>query len=290
MDIAIALPGHNLLASNGAKNLAEKVWEVIQTSSLVYPLSGLFVGLIVGLTGVGGGSLMTPLLMAFGIHPATAVGSDLLYAAATKTVGTAAHATTKTVDWTIVRRLALGSVPATIIMMWVLAHVGTTSPQMAHAIKFVLGIALLLTAVSIFFRVRLLRFVEQRLGSPSDRNAAILTVISGATLGVLVSLSSVGAGAVGVTVLLMLYPRIPLARIVGSDIAHAVPLTLLAGAGHWWLGDVNWALVASLLTGSIPGILAGSFLAPRLPETGLRPALAAILLIVGANLVNIRIF
>jgi uncharacterized membrane protein YfcA len=156
-----------------------------------------------------------------------------------------------------------------------------------HVIKFVLGIALVLTAISIIFRRQVVDFLTRQFGEPSDRRAAQLTVVSGLTLGILVSLSSVGAGAVGVTVLILLYPRVPLARIVGSDIAHAVPLTLIAGAGHWMLGDVNWTLLGSLLLGSIPGIIAGSYLAPRLPERGLRPALATVLLVVGANLLKV---
>jgi uncharacterized membrane protein YfcA len=263
---------------------------MIQTSSLVYPLSGLLVGLIVGLTGVGGGSLMTPLLLAFGVHPTTAVGTDLLYAATTKTVGTAAHNAGETVDWKIVRRLCIGSVPGTLVTMYVLSHIGAQSPAVTETIKFVLGVALLLTAVSIFLRSQIAAFVARRFGEPSDRNAFILTAISGLILGILVSLSSVGAGAIGVTVLMLLYPRVPIVKIVGSDIAHAVPLTLLAGAGHWLLGDINWSLLGALLIGSIPGILAGSYIAPRLPEYGLRPALGAVLLLVGANLVHIRIF
>ena len=256
-----------------------------------YVVSGLLVGLAVGVTGVGGGSLMTPLLvLVFGIHASTAVGTDLLYAAATKTVGTAVHNAGETVDWRIVRRLCIGSVPGTLITMYVLSHIGAQSKEVTETIKFVLGVALLLTAVSIFLRAQLAAFVEQRFGHPSDRNAAILTTLSGLTLGILVSLSSVGAGAIGVTVLILLYPKIPLVKIVGSDIAHAVPLTLLAGAGHWVLGDINWALLGSLLIGSIPGILAGSYIAPRMPEYSLRPALGAVLLVVGANLVRFRIF
>jgi uncharacterized membrane protein YfcA len=263
---------------------------VISLSSLIYPLSGVLVGMLVGLTGVGGGSLMTPLLLAFGVHPTTAVGTDLLYAAATKTVGTGVHHAGGTVDWKIVRRLSMGSVPMTALSLFVLSHIGTQSPAMTEAIKLILGIGLLLTAVSIFLRRHLADFVARRFGAPSDGRAAWLTVLAGAILGVLVSLSSVGAGAVGVTVLILLYPELPLARIVGSDIAHAVPLTLIAGAGHWLLGDVNPSLLGALLCGSIPGILAGSWLARRLPEYGLRPALATVLLLVGANLVRVRLF
>jgi uncharacterized membrane protein YfcA len=260
---------------------------VIQASSFVYPLSGLLVGTIVGLTGVGGGSLMTPLLLAFGIHPTMAVGTDLLYAAATKTVGTAVHNASDTVDWRIVRRLAAGSVPGTALTMLALSHIGAQSKEVTDTIKLVLGVALVLTAISIFFRRFMVDWISRHAGEPSERTAARLTVFSGLILGILVSLSSVGAGAVGVTVLILLYPRVPLVRIVGSDIAHAVPLTFIAGSGHWLLGDVNFTLLGSLLIGSIPGILAGSYLAPRLPESGLRPALATVLLVVGANLIKI---
>jgi uncharacterized membrane protein YfcA len=259
----------------------------IEPSSFVYPLSGLLVGTVVGLTGVGGGSLMTPILLAVGIHPTMAVGTDLLYAAATKSVGTAMHSTSRTVDWTIVRRLATGSIPGTTLTILALSTLGTQSRQVTHAIQLVLGIALVLTAVSLIFRKQLVEFIACKFGAPSEQLAARLTMVSGLVLGILVSLSSVGAGAIGVTVLILLYPRVKLATIVGSDIAHAVPLTLIAGAGHWLLGDVNWALLGSLLIGSIPGIIAGSYLAPRLPERGLRPALAAVLLVVGCNLLKV---
>jgi uncharacterized membrane protein YfcA len=258
---------------------------MINTTSLVYPISGLLVGVLVGLTGVGGGSLMTPLLLAFGVHANTAVGTDLLYAATTKSVGTLVHNASETVDWKIVRRLALGSVPTTALTLLALSALGAQSKGVTHAISFVLGIALLLTAIAIFMRRALVDWISQRYGDPSEKTAQTLTIVSGAVLGVLVSLSSVGAGALGVTVLILLYPGVKLVKIVGSDIAHAVPLTLIAGAGHWFLGDVNWHLLGSLLMGSIPGILIGSFLAPRLPETGLRPVLASVLLLVGGKLV-----
>ena len=254
--------------------------------ALAYPFLGFAVGLIVGLTGVGGGSLMTPLLVLFfGIHPTQAVGTDLLYAAATKSVGTLVHSASSTVDWRIVRRLAYGSVPATAATLLLLGHFGPENARVIHAITFSLGIALLLTAITILFRSFIIDNLARRLGEPSDRLASVLTTVSGVILGVLVSLSSVGAGALGVTVLIVLYPRIKLARIVGSDIAHAVPLTLLAGLGHWRLGDVDTHLLGQLLIGSIPGILLGSYLSPRMPEGGLRPVLAAVLFLVGGKLV-----
>jgi uncharacterized membrane protein YfcA len=203
---------------------------MINTTSLVYPISGLLVGVLVGLTGVGGGSLMTPLLLAFGVHANTAVGTDLLYAATTKSVGTLVHNASETVDWKIVRRLALGSVPTTALTLLALSALGAQSKGVTHAISFVLGIALLLTAIAIFMRRALVDWISQRYGDPSEKTAQTLTIVSGAVLGVLVSLSSVGAGALGVTVLILLYPGVKLVKIVGSDIAHAVPLTLIAGA------------------------------------------------------------
>jgi uncharacterized membrane protein YfcA len=253
---------------------------------LLHAFSGLVVGFLVGLTGVGGGSLMTPVLvLLFGIHATTAVGTDLLYAAATKTVGTVVHNAERAVDWTIVRRLATGSVPATLLTLLVLHYLGNRNPTVSHAVTYVLGVALLLTSLSVLFRGWILRTATKRIGIPTPEQAALLTVVSGVVLGVLVSLSSVGAGAIGVTVLLLLYPQVPLVRVVGSDIAHAVPLTLIAGMGHWAMGDVNWGLFGGLLLGSIPGIIAGSLLAAHVPERGLRPILAGVLLVVGGRLV-----
>ncbi len=253
----------------------------------LYSLSGLVVGMLVGLTGVGGGSLMTPLLvLVFGVHPATAVGTDLLYAAATKSVGTAVHGFSGTIDWRLVRRLATGSVPATIATVLVVYLLGgTRGGHLGGLISFVLGLAVLLTAVLLLSRNWLLRVVGARIGADGPRNAPALTVLTGAVLGVLVTLSSVGAGALGTVVLFLLYPRMPTARIIGSDIAHAVPLTLLAGAGHLLLGSVNWHLLLSLLTGSIPGIIIGSLIAVRVPDAVVRPALACVLLLVGSRLV-----
>jgi hypothetical protein len=252
----------------------------------LYAISGLLVGALVGLTGVGGGSLMTPLLvLVFGIHPSTAVGTDLLYAAATKSVGTAVHGASGTVDWGIVGRLAAGSVPATVATLFILAHVEKQMGVANHVITLVLGMALIVTAIAILFRRMILEFFKARVGSLDAGRATGFTVLLGAVLGVLVSLSSVGAGAIGVTVLLILYPNLPAGKLVGSDIAHAVPLTLIAGFGHWLIGSVDLRLLASLLTGSIPGIIVGSLIASRVPDRVLRPILASTLALVGGKLV-----
>ena len=251
-----------------------------------YMLSGFFVGLLVGQTGVGGGSLMTPILvLLFGVHPATAVGTDLLYASATKSVGTLVHGLNHTVEWRIVRRLASGSVPATILTLLAISRFNIGGAGSGKVISLVLGIMLLLTAAALIFRRQFLALVGPALDRVSPVRAARLTVVTGAILGALVTLSSVGAGALGVTALLLLYPRVSMARIVGSDIAHAVPLTLVAGAGHWWLGSVNLPLLVSLLSGSIPGIVLGSYLSTRVPDAVLRPLLAAVLCLVGGRLV-----
>jgi uncharacterized membrane protein YfcA len=251
----------------------------------LYTVSGFVVGALVGFTGVGGGSLMTPLLvLLFGIHPATAVGTDLLYAGLTKIGGSIVHGCNGAIDWRVTRRLASGSVPAAALSLLALASFGVDAKGTSVAITTTLGFALILTAVTLLFRRRLLKVVVSFFNKRTDGQIAALTVVLGAVLGVLVSISSVGAGAIGVTALLMLYPKMPTVRIVGSDIAHAVPLTLVAGAGHWWLGSVDWQLLVSLLLGSMPGIAIGSHFASRVPERVLRPLLAGTLALVGGKL------
>jgi uncharacterized membrane protein YfcA len=259
---------------------------LLQAISGLYAASGFVVGMLVGLTGVGGGSLMTPLLvLLFKFHPATAVGTDLLYAAATKTVGSAVHGWRNTIEWPVVRRLAYGSVPGAAVTLLALSYLGAQSKAQAAVITTVLGVALLLTSATVLFRPQILAFAQKRLREPSPGRVAVLTVITGLILGVLVSLTSVGAGALGVTALLLLYPRLPTVRVVGSDIAHAVPLTLVAGLGHWMIGTVDGHLLVSLLCGSIPGIICGSLLATRAPDMLLRPILAITLILVGGRLV-----
>jgi uncharacterized membrane protein YfcA len=252
----------------------------------IYAASGLAVGLLVGFTGVGGGSLMTPLLvLVFGVHPATAVGTDLLYAGLTKICGSAVHGSNGAIDWRVTRRLALGSIPAAAATLWLLSRFGVNSQGASAAITTTLGFALILTAVTLVFRRRFIALAGLVLDNRTDGEIAALTVALGLILGILVSISSVGAGAIGATALIMLYPKMPIVRIVGSDIAHAVPLTLLAGAGHWWLGSVDWSLLVSLLVGSIPGIMIASHFAARVPDRVLRPLMAGTLALVGGRLV-----
>jgi uncharacterized membrane protein YfcA len=251
----------------------------------LYSLAGVLVGMLVGVTGVGGGSLMTPILvLLFGFHPVTAVGTDLLYAAATKSVGTVVHGRHGSVDWQVVRRLAIGSVPATLLTLAVLARAGAVTRDTGSLVTTALGIALVLTGVAILFRTRIVARLSPWFDRVGEQRIAGSTVVLGAVLGVLVSLTSVGAGALGMTALLVLYPRLPVRTLVGSDIAHAVPLTLIAGAGHLWLGAVDGWLLLSLLLGSIPGIIAGGLIAARVSERVLVPILALTLAIVGVKL------
>jgi len=259
------------------------VWsELLQWPFVV---SGLLVGGMVGLTGVGGGSLMTPLLvLLFGIHPATAVGTDLFYAGLTKIAGSTVHGANKAIDWKVVLRLAAGSAPAALLTLLGLSHLGFKSGHAGSAITIALGIALLLTAISLLFRPWLVARMAPKFDALSDRAIGAFTVALGVVLGVLVTISSVGAGAIGVTVLLMLYPRMPTLRIIASDIVHAVPLTLIAGAGHWAMGSVDWTMLVSLLCGSIPGVAVASAFASKAPDKLLRGLLAGVLVLVGMRL------
>ena len=250
-----------------------------------YALAGFAVGMLVGMTGVGGGSLMTPLLiLLFGIHPVVAVGTDLLHAAVTKTAGSFVHGLNRTIDWQIVRRLAAGSIPMTVVTIAALSVLDINGTAAQDLVNAVLTLALVATAVTLVFRDWIAARSAARFGVLPPRQGAALTVIVGAVLGTIVSISSVGAGAIGVTCLVLLYPKLPTARIVGSDIAHAVPLTLAAGIGHWVLGSINLSVFACLIVGSVPGILLGSYVAIRIPEKALRFVLAATLIAVATKL------
>ncbi|HLX15347.1 MAG TPA: sulfite exporter TauE/SafE family protein [Bradyrhizobium sp.] len=253
----------------------------------LYVVSGFSVGVLVGMTGVGGGSLMTPLLiLLFGVHPATAVGTDLLYAAATKAGGGIVHGWARSIHWPAVLRLACGSIPASVLTLLVLWELDLATEAARSLVNSVLCFALLLTAVSLIFRKAVVETLRGRLERYDATTIARATVLVGAGLGVLVSISSVGAGAVGVTALLLLYPQLPMSRIVGSDIAHAVPLTLIAGIGHWAMGATDWQLMGVLLIGSLPGIVIGSYCASRVPETALRLLLATTLILVAGKLAS----
>ncbi|MEB0040130.1 MULTISPECIES: sulfite exporter TauE/SafE family protein [unclassified Pseudomonas] len=250
-------------------------------------LAGLTVGFIVGMTGVGGGSLMTPILLWFGINPATAVGTDLLYAAITKSGGVLVHRKNKNIDWAVTGWLTLGSVPAVVLTLWYLSSLHTAPQTMNALIKQALGFVLLVTALAIFFKKQLLEFSHKRAGgdySLSGTRLNTLTVITGLILGTMVALTSIGAGALGTVALFILYPFLPTRRLVGTEIAHAVPLTLVAGLGHASMGNMDWHVLGFLLMGSLPGIYIGSQLTGRISDNLLRPCLAVMLACIGYNL------
>jgi len=255
---------------------------------LLHAASGLLVGVLVGLTGVGGGSLMAPILiLLLGVAPTTAVGTDLWFAAITKSFGGAVHHAYGEPDWQVVRRLAMGSLPASALTLYIIsqAHIG---PLKQGLVMEALGVVLILTAIATM-SWNLVRGAALRLetggGGRYRRLQPGLTVVAGAVLGITVSMTSVGAGALGATMLLALYPlRMNPARLVGTDIVHAVPLTIVAGLGHFWLGNVNFPLLGSLLVGSIPGILVGSFLATRVSGNIIRPVLASVLVASGLKM------
>ena len=249
-------------------------------------VSGFGVGAIVGMTGVGGGSLMTPLLMGvFKLNPAVAIGTDLWFAALTKTSGSIAHHRHGHVDYKITGLMLAGSIPAALVTIALMHWTGITKGW-AVALTFSLGIALLLTAVTVAYRQAWQKVgLKLEAWIPPSRKPW-LTVISGLLLGVLVSLSSIGAGAIGATLILILYPRLPTQRLVGTDIAHAVPLTLVAGIGHATLGNVNWGLLAALLIGSIPGIWLGAKLTKTMPERITRALLCVSLVTAGLKVIH----
>lgn len=259
----------------------------MDVGSFGFTLAGLIVGFIVGMTGVGGGSLMTPILLWFGINPATAVGTDLLYAAITKASGVWVHGRNKNIDWKITGWLSLGSVPAAALTLWFLSTLHADTSALNAIIKQGLAVVLILTALAILFKSRLQAFASKHAGDHyhlRDRTLNILTVITGVVLGVMVTLTSIGAGALGTVALFLLYPFLVTRRLVGTEIAHAVPLTLVAGLGHAGMGNMDWSLLGYLLLGSLPGIYLGSHLTGRISDRVLRPCLATMLLLIGYKL------
>jgi uncharacterized membrane protein YfcA len=255
--------------------------------SMEYVMAGFAVGLLVGMTGVGGGSLMTPLLtLLFGVSPSVAVGTDLAFASITKTAGTITHRAGGTVQWYIVRRLCIGALPAAVLAAIALHQFGALNQQIGQFIRYSIAVSVLLTVVALLFRGKMLAWVNARPERQlQGRALAAATIVSGAVLGSLVTVSSIGAGAIGATLLVMLYPRLTPAEVAGTDIAYAVPLTAIAAFAHWWLGSIDWMLLLTLLVGSVPGITLGSLAAKAVPERFLRALLATTLTGVAAKLI-----
>jgi len=259
---------------------------------LAHALSGFLIGLLVGLTGVGGGSLMAPvLILIFGVSPTTAVGTDLWFACATKTVGGAIHSAKNNADLRVVGRLMLGSIPAAVATLVALNGMHWSQVKQGW-LPITLGVVLFATAIATIARPALHRWVVSHGGAdgfPGPNKLQFpMTVVAGAVLGVLVTVTSVGAGALGATMLVFLYPmRLNTKQIVGTDIVHAIPLTLVAGIGHLLIGSVDVHLLLNLLVGSIPGIIVGSLLVHRVSDKLVRIALSLVLMLTGARLIAI---
>jgi uncharacterized protein len=255
-----------------------------------FSVAGLVVGIAVGATGVGGGSLMTPILILFyGISPALAVGTDLLYASISKAFAVALHGNNGSVDWKIVGWLSIGSVPASLLTV-LFIHAYGTGPPLDELIKLTLAFAVVLTSLGALFRNRLVAFANQErfkfLVKLHQRHQILFTALSGVAIGTLVTISSVGAGVIGMMLLLLLYPRHPAIKLVGSDLAHAALITGIAGLGHASLGTVNYDMLMYLLIGALPGIYLGTRVGFRLQDRSLRPLIAGLLLFIGVGMLG----
>lgn len=262
--------------------------------SIEYILAGVLVGFCVGVTGVGGGSLMTPILITlFKIEPHIAIGTDLLYAAISKFFGSVVHAKKLNIVWPIVIWLAVGSIPASIATTWVLDNYLSQSTHYKAILTMVLGFMLTITGISIVFRTQVERFFS-RFGKPMTnedidqqrerlKSKRVQIALMGIVLGIFVTLSSVGAGAFGIMALIIMFPNLPMIRIIGSDVVHAVLLTLVAGMGHMSSGNVDFELLMWLLIGSIPAIIVGTLVSSRLPEKIIRKILGITLFALGIN-------
>ncbi|MDF0605855.1 sulfite exporter TauE/SafE family protein [Neisseriaceae bacterium TC5R-5] len=254
-----------------------------------YAVAGALTGFVVGLTGVGGGALMTPiLLLFFGVSPTTAIATDLWFAAITKIVGARVHHTSGNVDWQVAKRLWLGSLPMALIVI-VLVSLGVQIIKVSWLAKAI-GVVVLITAVGLLLAPRLMKFARaRRLSQPKHFKAmqATLTVMSGAILGTCVALTSVGAGALGSVMLLYLYPlRMTPHRLVATDIVHAIPLAIVAGLGYLFAGMVDWGMLLSLLIGSIPAVIVGSTLANKITGRWIQITLAVVLIAAGAKILS----
>ncbi len=247
----------------------------------LYPVVGLVVGVVVGLTGVGGGSLMTPaLVFIFRVPLSLAIGTDLIFASVTKMAGVAAHGARGNVNWRIVMRLGAGSLPASIATIYVMSQLRAHGKPLDGIILPLLGISLVATAGAVLLRKRILA-AGGKMFELSEQTSNRFATAVGVVLGIMVTLTSVGAGAIGVAALMLLYPKLRGAEVVGSDLAHAIPLVTVAGLGHLQLGNIDYRLLVGLLVGSIPGIYIGSTVSSRLPEVMMRRILAGVLFVMG---------
>ena len=256
--------------------------------SVGHALAGALVGLLLGLSGVGGGAILTPLLISvFGVDLKVAVGTDLLFASITKVGGAFVHHTSnKSVDWKIVGLLCLGCLPAAFLTLAFMGRLSHAGKEISHVIQVALGASLLLTAAAMGLKAwiqakRKTRVVEAAILPRRSSRRVIATIAMGFFLGAMVTFTSVGAGAVGTVALMLIYPELPAVKIVGTDLSYAIPLTAAAGLGHLKMGHVDFHLLMGLLVGSLPGIWAGSLLSGKLPTGLLRLILAVLLVLTG---------
>lgn len=257
--------------------------------AIQFILAGMLVGFCVGITGVGGGSLMTPMLISlFKIEPHIAIGTDLIYASISKFCGSLVHAKKLNVVWPIVLWLSLGSIPASFATHWVLENYLSQSNTYKAVLTMVLGFMLTLTGISIIFRNKIELFFKRFHRQDTShfeigRKKRVYIILMGIILGVFVTLSSVGAGAFGVMALILLFPNLPMIRIIGSDVVHAVCLTFVAGLAHMSSGNVDFKLLGWLLVGSIPSIVIGTLISSKMPEQFIRKVLGITLFLLGIN-------
>lgn len=256
---------------------------------IAYSFAGLVVGIIVGLTGIGGGALMTPILIVvFGIPPVTAVSTDLLYAAITKFGGSITYTRKKLVEWRVVLLLLGGSIPGALLTLNYLEGLGGLE-KIEHLMNITLGVSLVLTSFAVFFRSKIRESVVKLNGTAFEKHGRryrpYVTLLMGIILGSLVTLSSVGAGALGTAMLIILYPRMSMQSIVGTDLVHAVVLTGVAGAGHYSMGNVDLWLLLYLIIGSLPGVFLGSHLGTKLSPRVIQPIMGTLLLAIGMRFV-----
>lgn len=250
--------------------------------------SGFLVGFIVGMTGVGGGSLMTPILvLVFSVKPVVAVGTDLLYAAITKSGGIFFHQKRKNIEWDIVFLLCIGSIPASLLAIFILKYLIAKGINYEPIITITLSISLILTSLGIFLKPYIQKIATKNFLNINlllQRYRTPLTIIAGVLISILVTLSSVGAGVIGTAILFILYPHLKTTKIIGTDLAHAIPITLIAGLGHWHLDTVDFTLLISLIIGSLPGVFLGSYMSTMIPDKIIRLILACMLFLIGIKI------
>lgn len=252
--------------------------------SLDLALLGFFVSVLVGLTGVGGAALLTPLLVLIGINPTIAVGSDLVYNSVTKLFGTIQHARQKTINWALVKYLAFGSIPGAAIAVLFLELYRPLYTNQEKVIRTVLGIVLIIVAIATIFHTLLInQNTASRLQSKGISEKRSMMIIVGVVLGFIVGLTSIGSGSLFALAMLLLF-RLKASELVGTDIAHAFILVTVSGALHTSFGNVDFMLVLNMILGSIPGVIIGSKLSSKVPTKILRVIISIIILISGYKL------